>query len=246
MNCYRLMGIGWLLILASGVLLWFSPPPSPSEGISGYTYATDIPLSGWEDHRLQRKPGETDRDFATRLNGVIAATIYHCDNLATPRLIDKLVASYQGSIFENLGLVTPGTLKCGMCGQVAYVLARALNLGGVSAIPLEAQYWIADPDMGMGLFLYHDDMWGEVKESYMQLPHPSYNRDVMFPMLEKAFKTTADDQPWMERPMEWINQVELQQRNLIKVFEYFSYGMFFLGLALLFTCFFQIKKKRAK
>ena len=65
MNCYRLMGIGWLLILASGVLLWFSPPQPTSQGISGYSYANDTPLSGWEDHRLQRKPGETDRDFAT-------------------------------------------------------------------------------------------------------------------------------------------------------------------------------------
>lgn len=257
MYYYRLMGIGCLLILASSALLWVSPPSPSSQGISGYSYATDKPLSGWEDHRLERVPGETDRDFATRLNEVIAATIYHCDLLSTPRLIDKLVASLlrinPGSYFESNGFLTPSALRCGLCSQSAYVLARALNLGGVKAAPLninghvvtlihlETQDWIADPDMGLGLFQYQDNMWNEVSKYYLQIP--GYNTDLTISALKKAFKTNVDDK---ESRMDWSNQVELQQRYLIKGFEYFSYGMFFLGLLCFLPVFFKFKKNRAK
>ena len=242
---YRILSTtvsGVFLISISVALLWVNLPIPISPGIAGYSYVVGTPLAGWGDYRLQRKLDESDRDFVIRLNKTIFASIYHCNYDATPRLIDKLVALIQVDHFKNgLGFLTPVMLKCGLCSQVSYVLARALNLGGVKAVPLsigghvvtlvhlENQDWIADPDFGVGLFKYEDNMWNKNKESYSIIPKSFVQT---YSELEKAFETTADDQPFYNKSMDWLNNVEFQQRMYIKIFEFSAYGIGLLGLAL--------------
>ena len=111
-------------------------------------------------------------------------------------------------------------------------MSRALNSGGVKSTPInlsghvvalvhiDGQAYIADPDFGLGLFKYENDMWDKVKESYRSIYIQIVQTDIVMPTLEKAFARTADDRLYS---MATLNLKEFTQSIIINGIQFLAY-----------------------
>jgi hypothetical protein len=216
-------------VIAACVLPFVEMPTGKSPAmvpLRGYSEAVAPRLIGWHDPRLRRLPDEPDLAFATRLNGVVSDAIYHCDYAAAPRLVDRLVVALFGA---NEGLITPRALVCGFCHQSAYVLARALSNAGlkalvlglnghvVTAIDVNGQRLIFDPDFGVGPFRYAELSMERTMRSYTSafmgnLPSLTSLRD--------ALRVTVDDAEY--RPMRELDLIELKQSGLLMLVDWLA------------------------
>jgi len=90
----------------------------------------------------------------------------------------------------------------------------------VALVHIDGQAYIADPDFGLGLFKYENDMWDKVKESYRSIYIPIVQTDIVMPTLEKAFARTADDRLYS---MATLNLKEFTQSIIINGIQFLAY-----------------------
>ncbi|EIC22549.1 hypothetical protein Thi970DRAFT_02820 [Thiorhodovibrio frisius] len=201
--------------------------------------------------RLQRREGESDWDFSTRLNQQVFESIYHCDYDFAPRAIERIVGLTPGSKLDQVGFLSPD-IVCGFCHQVAFILAKALSNGGLNAKPLgvnghvvtlayiDGKPFVLDPDIGVGPIAYGDQMSDEAAHAYKtklmdstdQPPSPGLVRYMN--KIVEAYATTEDDRPYFT--LDWMSRIQIRQQRYILFVTVFAYGIGFLGLLLIFLC----------
>jgi len=147
--------------------VWPTPPASNSEVLGGLSRALIDPVSGFDDRRFERLPGETDLAYATRATALVHAAIYHCQYLDFDQTwMTALVARFFPAFFSrDVGILDPAGLRCGFCHQVAFVLAEILARNGidtaqawglighvVTRFEIDGMSYCTDPDYGVGPF----------------------------------------------------------------------------------------------
>ena len=125
------------LVVLSGaayLTLAYRPFAEDFTGLKGYYYALAEPLDGYGDPRLVRLAGETEMTFATRALAAVSDSLFHCeDNSAKQSWLLRTMTALKLVSKENQGLLVPSKLRCALCHQVSYILARTLRTGGVEA-----------------------------------------------------------------------------------------------------------------
>lgn len=231
-----------LLIVGSGFLDFKVHHPTGSP-VKNHHYASQPKLKGWDDERLQRKPHETDMEYATRMNMVVGSAFYHCKWYTRENIFEKVGAHFSKT-WEGLGFLQPNRY-CGFCHQASYILAKVLNAQGIEAYPLgmdghvcvlmkngDAEY-IFDPDYAVGPMRYQDDMTPYIPELY---ENPRTHKG-----LYKPFATNKDDTPYYT--MKYLNAAEAEQDGILKCVK----GIWYLCIVLLvLNTLLVIRKFRAR
>jgi hypothetical protein len=139
---------------------------------------------------------------------------------------------------EVYGILLPEN-GCGFCHQSAFILAKALLNQGISAsvfglnghvvtlVDISNVKWIADPDAGIGPFLYSTTMWSEIRPQYEAFAGSTGSWIEAF---ESSFAKTDDDASFA--PMERLLALEKKQRLIIRGLEVLSWLVGVLGLIL--------------
>lgn len=215
-----------LTIVCSGFLDFKYQHTTPTP-VKNLHYSTQPKLKGWDDERLQRKPHETDMEYATRMNVVVGSAFYHCNYRTTENIFEK-VASRFSKTYEQSGFLQ-ASRNCGFCHQAAYILARVLNAEGIDAIPLGMsghvcvlmkngnEEYIFDPDFVVGPMLYQEDMTSYIPTLY---ENQQNNKG-----LYKAFATNTDDRPYN---IKFLNESEAEQSRVLRIVKGIYYFCFVL------------------
>lgn len=237
---HRGVAAGILFVAIAALLFLGRDPPSTAEDSPGYSVNTVPRLAGWDDPRLGRLAAESDGQFAERMTRVVSQAIYHCEIHSTARVIDWLASRVVPHDFREVGLLTPSALRCGFCNQVSYVLARALERGGVEADLLvlnghvvtlasfDGKRWLADADFGVGPVEYPAD-FATVEPAYRRV---TKHHDNWLSQIAAAYATSADDGPYY-RSMEWLQAAEGRQRVVIGFLEIARWAFLAIGLMLM-------------
>jgi len=192
----------------------------------GYYAASDIPLTGWSDPRLQRRDGEVDSDFADRVTDQVFRSIYHC----APTYYDQewataIIGRVNPTFLGDQGVLDPAYVRCGFCSQVSFILAETLTRAGIHARPyslgdghvvtelvLDGDSYLADPDIGIGPFVVP---WGDpeavamtIRTQYAGVPSASW-RD----LIVEIYSDHSDDGPYYS--MEFLEQIAENQGQVL-------------------------------
>ncbi len=222
-------------------MIFLLSKPNPEIGIANYNFSTEPQISNWNDKRLKRLPNEDDLDLVKRLTTIISSSIYHCELNAAPRLLDNLAFFFKLQEFEQ-GHLTPKSLRCGYCHQIAYILAKALSLQGVSAevwglnghvvtlVTINKIRYIADPDFGIGPIKYEKTTSNETLQLYLNIigDNAAWQEAV-----QKPLSSMKDDGRYY--PMEKLSKIEKAQETITIKLEITAYLLMLLGLFVLTT-----------
>lgn len=95
----------WLAVIFIGSSLFasidFSPKSTSLISLPGYSHAIDEPLAGWDDNRLLRVKGESDIEFASRVNQTIYGSYYHCNYSSITSGVELLAALIARDSFSH-------------------------------------------------------------------------------------------------------------------------------------------------
>lgn len=222
------------LIVIAGLFDFRAPVPDVASG--GFL---DPPikekLDGWYDERLNRLEGESNLDYAARINRVVNASYYYCDYIARENLFE-LMAPRFSKTWNAVGFLQPDRY-CGFCHQASYIVANILTRNGIDAAPLGINGhvvvlvkdggagYIFDPGSGVGPMPYQDNMIGHIPIFYG--PYEAYE------WLLKPFATKADDDYFYS--MQWLNDAEREQNRALRLAK-FVYAVC-VALFLVHSCF---------
>ena len=194
-----------MLACAAYISLLYRPFSENSSGLRSYYYAVAEPLDGYSDPRLVRLAGESDMDFARRALAAVSDALFHCeDNSAKQSWLLRTVTALKLVTKESQGLLVPTKLRCGLCHQVAYILARALRTGGLEAeafglsghvvtrAKLQGETYYLDADVGVGPFLGSDP---NLKQTLEVVYKGATNEDQAMRIVG-MYMSTADNQPY--------------------------------------------------
>lgn len=206
-----------LLIIVGSGFLDFKVEHKTSFPIDNLHYATQPKLKGWDDERLLRKAGETDMEYATRMNKVVGSSFYHC-LYTTKENIFEIFAAYISKTANENGFLHAGR-NCGFCHQAAYILTKVLNTQGIEAVPLDMNghvcvlmkdgndKYIFDPDYVVGPMRYLDDMTVYIPQLYG--PESAYDG------LYQPFATNTDDKLYWT--MQYLMDSEAEQNRKLGI-----------------------------
>lgn len=206
-----------LLVIICLGFLDFSVHYATRSPIKNYHYSTQPKLKGWDDKRLERKPHETDMEYATRMNMVVGSAFYHCKYYTKENIFEKIAAPFSKT-WSQVGFLQPDR-NCGFCHQAAYILAKVLNAQGITAYPIGMNghvcvlmkdgnnEYIFDPDYVVGPMIYQDHMTHYISELY---ENKQNNKG-----LHKAFATSTDDRPYYS--MKVLNEADAEQARILSI-----------------------------
>lgn len=196
-----------LIVLLSAAYLSFHYRPFPEDftGLKGYYYAVAEPLDGFSDPRLARLAGESEMIFATRALAAVSDSLFHCeDNSAKQSWLLRAMTALKLVNKENQGLLVPMMLRCGLCHQVAYILARALRTGGVEAeafglsghvvtrAKLQGETYYLDADVGVGPIRAGDP---NLKQT-LEVIYKAATNETQANRIVGMYMSTADNVPY--------------------------------------------------
>lgn len=204
------------IVVCSGFLDCNVNHKTPS-GIENLSYATQPRLKGWDDERLVRKIGETDMEYATRMNKVVGSSFYHCLYSRKENIFEMVAALFSKSA-NVYGFLQPWR-SCGFCHQAAYILSKVLTAQGIEAFPLGmighvcvlmkdgSGEYIFDPDYAVGPMLYLDDMTPYIPKLY--------GTGKSYKALYDPFATNKDDRPYST--MQNLMKLEAEQNRILGI-----------------------------
>lgn len=230
--------------------LWENPAPKNGSGIPNYNFPTTKKLEDWGDERLTRKNKQSDLDFLAQVNRSINSATYNCAPTDSARLIEKFLTIIKPKYFAEEGLLTPKYFHCGFCSQRAYITAKALEIGGIEAMPfglnghvvvrarINGVYWIIDPDIGIGPIKYEEINSKETKLIYKEI---AKNHPIWLKSIYKAIDSQSDDAPYT--PMNRLDTLSDLQEKYISRFELFFYTIGALGTIMIAVSFAMLYRK---
>ena len=139
----------------------------PSTGLAGVDYA---PISAWAAPLLSAnvKLKELSIAFVRRATQMVYLTTYHCEPWSFRlSLLERAFSAPYPDVWND-GLLT-ARMKCGFCHQRAWRLVSALRAAGIKAevygigghviakVSIDGKDYAADPDYGVGPFLWPDN-----------------------------------------------------------------------------------------
>lgn len=228
-----LISIGIATFVVAIIILqpYENKPLKPKPGVN---YAPNAYLSGWNDTRLKRQNGESDLDFATRLNLVIHNSTYHCGPQDNRTLAERVLFSLSKQSAEQ-GLLTP-ELRCGLCHQRAYILAKSLANSGlntivfglnghvVTLVELSGVRLIFDPDYGVGPFNYDEYDPSMMNDTYR---HKYWTSETV---AAGSLSTKDDDDEYYT--MSILDDISIKQQRLLYLIKLTLYFFALLGCVL--------------
>lgn len=212
----------------------YEPKTDASFKFPGYSFALESQLTGFSDQRLKRKVGESDLDYATRINKQIFNAYYHCNYKEVTNFSEWIASKiYNDSL--NIGFLSPNR-PCGWCHQTSFILSRTLVENGINAIPLGlnghvvtlvnfqsndkfeidemggggSRWYIFDSDFGLGPFPYSDNMWSSIASFY---PEQVRSNSAYI----SAFQTIAEHSPYYT--LEALNKEFIKQEKLLAMID---------------------------
>lgn len=218
-------------------------PIEPINGtVPGYHFLATAQLEGFQDSRLKRQAGEDDYQFAVRALDVVGQTIYHCeDNRATQSWLLRLAAFLRLKKAEDQGLLVPIKLKCGLCHQTAYILARVLRAEGISAFQyglsghvvtranLNGEDYYLDPDFSVGPFKVYDPNLGQkLKSRYANAGVNEQRAE----FIAKLYTTTDDNTIY--HSVEELDGIANKQQKWLMAEKFIEYALGVLGIIMAF------------
>lgn len=255
----RLVGIALLLIAGLGPFVWGVTHHQNSDGVAGYDFATDDPLSGYGDPRLQRRRGESTLAYVERATLEMGAAVYHCQPTELQTWDAAMVTWLTPEFPGPEGIVDPVSLRCGFCSQVSVVLARVFRANGVpSAHPrgldghvvIEFDYegasYVTDPDFGVGPW---KTSWSDPVATARTVRTVYGEHEALqdrYPYLEDLVRITADtstDTPSYDvAAMESLADV---QADAIRRVRWFRWALLGGSLTLVAATFLRPRRSRA-
>lgn len=222
--------LGALLFVAGLGLMfpvwWPSPTTTSPHGGPGMSRAIDRPLSGWDDPRMRRAPGEADLEFATRAMREVHEATYHCNANQSSQTLAAHLAAEAVAETASYGYLAPDIMRCGFCHQRAFLLAEFLRRGGISnaqtyalqghvltLAQIDGQYFMLDPDYGVGPILYHGPTYAAVPDDHYAAVVDPRTLEV----LREPFSRADDDVPYMTH--DWLLATAAQQANAVREVE---------------------------
>ena len=228
-----------MLACAAYLSLLYRPFSENSSGLRSYYYAVAEPLDGYSDPRLVRLAGESDMNFATRALAAVSDALFHCeDNSAKQSWLLRTVTALKLVTKESQGLLVPTKLRCGLCHQVAYILARALRTGGLEAdafglsghvvtrAKLNGETYYLDADMGVGPFRGSDP---NLKQT-LEVIYKSATNEDQANRIVGMFMSTADNVPYYSNVS--LDAVAQRQARWLIAQRLLELGMWIAGLYL--------------
>lgn len=206
---------------------WPNPPTNSPAGPPGQSRAAEAPLSGWDDPRLTRLPGESDSAFFHRLTQTVYRATYHCEAEESRQSLAASLAADRVPDTAKFGYLDPSILRCGLCHQRAFILSEALKRGGVSNVRTyglnghvitlagaDGGYFILDPDFGIGPFPYEGSAYGAAPTAYYTSAATS---DMVSQLKSGAYSTMGDDSEYMSH--DWLVALAAKQVAAVREIE---------------------------
>lgn len=157
--------------------------------------------------KLSRVPSETDLAYVARVNAEIYRATYNCDpDNFVLSIIERALAGVHADDLFDQGILVKERFTCGYCHQRAFLLVSELRSAGLTAevfglnghvvarVLMGDDYYLTDPDYGVGPMLYAEDE-AILKKASLEAYKAFGNADLVSDMIS----TRANNEPYYNR-----------------------------------------------